>query len=316
MTQQGATEEKTAKHTHRPDRADRIVPAMGEDRPHYHGEAVEEADDIRPLGCQIDTILKSWLQQIDAEEEKYIVTLFQYDNVNRQKQWQVAQWSDECPTAHDIGIEYGPGEYRLLINIPARASTGGFKAVKINIGPQYNILREKLGKSSPASLAAPAVNAGNGLGQSVELLKTIVEIVKPLVESKQQQGAGVAESLAGSFAMMQTIMQNQLQSNLKLYEDIQKRTINPPEPDEPEPEPEPEPDPLARLMPMIEEYLPMLLGKGPAAKATVAVVKSHPEVKKLLKSRGEFARFVAGLDKQIGRDKVDSLLKNFKVERP
>jgi hypothetical protein len=67
--------------------------------------------------------------------------------------------------------------------------------------------------------------------------------------------------------------------------------------------------------PIIQQWLPLLLGGGPKAAAAGAIVQTVPQVQQIMKDKFQLRKIIAYLDQSNGPDKTDKLLAALKIQR-
>lgn len=290
-----------------------------------------EVPDTRdPATYQMDSDLRQWLAQARADDKSYTATLYRYDQNWRGKQYIVSQFKDELPTAHEMGLQFGPGEYRLVIQ--AGDDTTRMRAVRFNIGKEYDGHRLRLGLGAlpgAGGSSAPGINAGMsaaapGVDTALTLVKTVVEMLRPLIESRNV-APDPAASLAGTYEMMNSVMRKSLMENVSFYRDMAGRLSAPALHDVAEEDDEPEDDSAQEqggeglppwLSGLIETYLPLIMGKGPQAAAAVATLKALPQYKGIVSDREKLAGLVTAVEGKIGPEETEKLLRRLKIARP
>jgi len=272
----------------------------------------EETNDIRDFSGY-DVELQEWVSRENLDKLSYSASLFKYDPINRAKQWLVTQNKDEILTAHDVGLQFGSGEYRYLItfravdNNPPRV-----KAFKFNIHPCYDEKRRKMGAEAPAPTMLSAGRGVSEFGGAMELIKGVVDMLKPLINAQPVAPVDQSGTMLQNYTLMNEVLKKNLMENIALHKDLAGK-INNAEPfDEGDDMPE-ETNWLAQVMPFIESILPKILGDGIQSKATVAAVKALPQFKQIVKDKGEFKKLVDGLTAEVGAEKVAALLKKLKI---
>jgi hypothetical protein len=288
-----------------------------------------DVPDTRDPGTyHVDGDLRQWLAQARADDKSYTATLYRYDQNWRGKQYIVSQWKDELPTAHEMGLQFGPGEYRLVIQ--AGDDTSRLRAVRFNIGKEYEGHRAKLGLASLSAPSAGPQAAGPqggapGVDSALMLVKTVVEMLKPLIETRHAAAPDPAASLAGTYEMMNSVMRKSLMENVSFYRDMAGRLSAPAlhdvdDEDEGEGEDQAQDQGGEGLPPwlsgLIETYLPLIMGKGPQAAAAVATLKALPQYKATVSDREKLAGLVAAVEGKIGAEETEKLLRRLKIARP
>lgn len=278
----------------------------------------EDGDTTTQGAIPEDGGLREWLARAKAEDASYTATLYRFGGASNTKQFIVFQWVNELPTAHEVGLEYGPGEYRLLVVI-RDGQAAGVKSFRFNIAQEYAEYRRKAGRDgSPLGGATPG--NGGGLRESLEVVKLVVETLKPLLEARSAapQSDPMAAMLP-AYEMMGQVMKKNLMENVTLYKEMAQRIADRDDGDVDDNEGEeeaPQQDWTAALMPLLEKYLPVLLGGGVKGRVAVETLKSLPQYRKIVRDETQLAALIRGVEKRYGKAETDKLLQRLKVRRP
>ena len=274
----------------------------------------EESSDVRDF-AGYDQDLQNWIASEQLERRSYTACLYKYDPINRAKQWLVDTTRDEIMSAHDVGMQFGSGEYRYLITFkslddrPPRV-----KGYKFNIHPCYDERRRKAGINvAEVPNALTASKNMSGFAEAGEMFKSFVEIIKPIIH--RDEGGG---SMIQNYQMMNEVLKNQLLETVKMHRELVNKATSPTEPegdDEDMPE-ETTPNWIEQIMPLLDQWLPKLLGKGPQSQLTAATIKALPQFKQIVKDKSKFKGLCAELDKEMGKEKLDAVLAKLKMKRP
>jgi hypothetical protein len=263
-----------------------------------------------------DKSLKSYMHEFGMSDANYTAVLFKYDPIIKQKQYVCDSRTNEMLSQHDIGMSFGGGEYRYLVTFDDEKIKA--KAFKINLHKCYDEYREKAGLVSPGGNG----HGGNGksnLAETIEIMKTIFEMIKPLFP-QQSAAPALAPSteIFNAYGMMKDILRKNLNENMDLINEVIRGRIDGQgRGGEMETEvEEAQPDIVDRILPLIEKFAPMIMGNNLQSKITVEAVKALPEFKNLMKNAGDLKNVVDAVEKKIGKAETDKILTKLKVSRP
>jgi hypothetical protein len=300
------------------------------------GQTLQEVAEGDQLGAQLDTAIIDWLERANAGEATPKLYLYKFDNPNDGKGKKlISRWENsEVPDEHGIGLMFGSGKYLMIATLPG-LKKNNVKAWTFAIHPYYDELRrnQQIAGNPPTVQGFPTIPTPlkvftepqpaqpNPTEMGLRMVREVIQMLSPLLA---QPKSGNTVDNAGAlmmqnYQMMQEVLKGNLVSNTKLYADMAKMARDgvPPADDTDEDEDEPEAQSIIeKIMPMLQEWLPVLLGEGPKARAAVATVKALPQFQELKGNPGELSRVVAYLDKTEGKEKADKLLKRLKVNRP
>ena len=263
----------------------------------------------------LDAGLASYLEAEGAMGDTFTVSLYRFDAQVKTKKWLVHQWLDACPTQHDIGLQFGSGEYRLVIQVPESPKHGRLCQVfRVNIAQEYDAIREA--KISRVESALP-MNAQKSMMEMMNMISSFANAMKPLIQPPPPPTQS-PEQLMGVYAMMSKIMEKSLMDNISLHKKVAETVAESRLPAAPDDDDDDGPAPadriLSMLLPYLEKFLPTILGGGLQGKAATAFVKSMPEYKQLSRDRETLKRVVAGVETKIGKEETSKLLKSLNLK--
>lgn len=280
-----------------------------------------------------DRKLRDWLSKENYENLSATVTLYKFDNpATGTEKAQCGQWSNEIPDSHTIGLTYGSGRYLVLVTTPEGAKQAkAIKGYRFRLHTYYDELRRQAiaagsmpllpGASGSAAYSAPAGirpgPAGGSLEGGLSLVREVLGIIMPILEVRGRGAAPVDDMLMGQYSAMSKMLNKNLMDNHQMLLEMKRNEVLGADPAGiDEVDDEEKPSIIEQLSPLIQKFLPLLLGNTPAAAATAATVRAIPDFKRIMGNPGEVGRIVAYLDNAIGKDKTDIVLRRLKVNRP
>lgn len=298
---------------------ERIEPEENDVKP---AVAVEETDDIRDF-AGYDATLRQWLSEEDLSDRAYKATLYKYDNLNKSKQWIIGEWSNEILSAHDVGMQYGSGEYRYLLTFPPKnGKIGKIKAFKFNIHTVYDEYRKKAGITADA---APApVPAQRGALEGIDTIRALIEALKPILPAQNAPAFDPGQMMMNQYSMMSKVLEKNLMEQISIQKRIAERYQDDQDeidteggaPMDVQPQAQPQAGIWEQIKPYIDILLPQLLGNPVQAQAAAAAVKAIPQFRDFVNNAEDFARFIKEAEEKIGADKVQTVLKRLRLKRP
>lgn len=269
-----------------------------------------DSDDLRDF-AGYDRSLHEYIET-GGGAKSFTAKLYKYDNMSKTKQYLCDTRSDEMLSQEDVGMMFGSGDYRYLVLFPDSPKLDP-KAFKFNLHSIYDQKREKAGLVSPVDTRQQK----GGILESLEIMEKFATIMKSIappvtVSAPQAQGP---EIMAGMFSMMQELMKKSFRDNMEFMSEIAKEKRELIDNSETEDEPERAGNMLDTVLPIIERFIPIILGNNPQSAAAVAVAKSMPEVKKLMGDKRQLKDAIQLLDKKLGKQETDEVLKKFGVSR-
>lgn len=299
------------------------------------GQTLQEVPEGDQIGAQLDSAILDWLERAQAGEATPKLYLYKFDNPNEGKSKKlISRWENsEVPDEHGIGMMFGSGKYLMIATLPA-LKKNNVKAWTFAIHPYYDELRrnQQIAGIQHQGFAVngqqvipPPLKTFNESPQpnptemGLRMVREVIQMLSPLLAQPKNGGVdNMGALMLSNYQGMQEVLKGNLIANTKLYADMAKMARDGTPPDEgmeDEPEAE-EKSVIEKILPLLGEWLPVLLGNGPGARAAAATVQSLPQFKELKGNPGELARVVAYIDKTEGKEKADKLLKRLKVNRP
>lgn len=273
----------------------------------------------------MDQDLSDWISSIDQGEESYTVTLYKYDTpTGNERKSYVWQWTDETPTLHEIGNNWGSGKYLLIVSFP-RLKDGRrpVRSYKFRIHQSFDLKRAMnpyMPMNGIPGTGFPAmINQGSGqnnqLKEVLTMMQQMILMLSPLIQ--KQESPVNQQAMLATVNLQNDIIKQSAKSNLELYRDMMANIMSNTQNHEVEDEEEEEKANgfLELLEPLLEKYLPLILGNSARSNTTIKTLKSLPQFKQVLNNKGELKRVIDHLDQTQGKDKTNKVLQKLKVQR-
>lgn len=263
----------------------------------------------------------AFLQRVEIEDTSPVYYLSKYDNFGSGEQKSfVAKFEDcEPPDEALIGSKYGPGRYILTCQIPPSRNRKN-PVVRIY---RFRVSTAFARREEPAHLAAipaaiPAAAPGVGMPEMFAMFERFVSLLLPLFNRPRDEN--VLGILNQNYSTVNELMKKQMQDNLKLLTDYQRNIASITEEGEAEEVDTTDdraetPSIIEQFGPLIQQWIPLLLGGGPKAAAAGALVNTVPQVQEVLKDKMQLRKIIAFLDQSQGPNKTDKILAALKIQR-
>jgi hypothetical protein len=264
----------------------------------------------------------SFLQRIDIDDQSPVYYLSKYDHYGNGEQKAFVGKFEDCepPDEAMIGARYGAGRYILTCQVPA---TNNRKAVcrvyRFRVSPSFD-------KSNSTSTLTPnhpimqppvVVNQQASMSEALAMVEKIMMMLVPLVNRPRDEN--VLGILQQNYSSVNDLMKKQMQDNLKMITDYQRTIASISEETEmattTTDEPEDKPTIMEQFAPLIQQWMPILLGGGPRAAAAGALVQTVPQVQEILKDKLQLRKIISYLDNEHGVNKTDQILGALKIQR-
>jgi hypothetical protein len=298
---------------------------------------LSQADLDRETGSQFDAALSEWIEKENFTNDESIATLYKHDNPKGgREKVQVWEWHNEIPSAHSIGLQFGSGRYTILFKIPKKKAIRGYT---FRLSEYYDEMRRA--QNSPVSQLPGAMppyypvtggkthaTENNGLEASLNVIERIFSgMVMPMMARINQPAVAPAQlpDFSGmamqNYQNMMTLAKTNALEMARMGRMLTDKTINDSiagETDDMDTQDDPSRPPtiLEQIMPLVNQFLPMLLNNNPAASAAVNVVKQMPQYKELAANPAQLAEVVNYLDKSKGKAATTKILKKLNIPRP
>lgn len=282
---------------------------------------VEEFDgDDMQMSPSVSGRIFSFLERIDLEDVAPVYYLSKYENYTSGETKAFLHKYEDCdpPDEYLIGKMYGSGRYLLTLVIPpVRGKTKGTTRIyRFRVSPSFDQAAtspSESGSALPVRQYSPEVS----FAQSFGLIERMLALLIPLFNRPRDEN--VLGILNQNYSAVNELMKKQMTDNIKLIHDYQRNIADLGEvmfDSETEVEPaEAAPSILEQFAPIIQQWLPLLLGKGPQAKAAGAVVSAVPQVQQIIRDKIELRKIINYLDQTQGPDQTDKILENLKITR-
>jgi len=304
-------------------------------------EDQEALDALESIEHTFDSKLREYIEGQKAEDQIYKTYLYKFDSPTGQDKSLCGQWENDIPDGHTVGMTYGSGRY-LIISTAPPCDKGQKKLVRsfrFKIHSHYDDLRKQAQYQNipqnqffPAPYIGPgagrgatgagqgpinAVNPGEVMQSGLAMVSEVIKLLAPIMGARaQNQGLpDMSGLMVKQYETMSEVMRQSIIEQGKAYSEVTRKVrevqdLNG-ESDDME-----EKSMLEQVIPLLEQFVPLILGKGPQAAITAGTVRALPQFKKIINDRGELQRIIDYVEKSQGKEKTDLLLKKLRISRP
>lgn len=286
-----------------------------QDEQQLDGGVQEFTEDDLQFDASYVQKLNEFLQKTEIKEQPTFY-LYKYENyMNGEAKAIIAKFCEGDPPDEDtIGKQFGSGRYLLCMAVPKTNNRKSMmRAYKFRVHAIYDKLKES---SNPVVNNFPVqqFNPDQSISFSFNLIEKMITILQPLI-SKTNINPDMGSLLVNNYQGVQEILQKQMFENIALMGEVQRKALETKEGNMIEVEEDSLPSVIEQIMPLLNEWLPKLLGNNTQAKAVSTIVKSTPQFKQLIANKVQFRKLLNHLDNEQGKEKVDILLKNLGLKR-
>lgn len=302
---------------------------MAEEKRNDEDEQVESAfEEVDGRAMRtFDMAIEEFIERENIQQESIVYRLWKFDTLNGENKQFAAKYVDCPPPDEDaIGREHGGGKYMLIMHARNPKTHKNLTRVyKFVVHSRYDDIRSGMAvqeygrqRQQYTPVHVQTIHERSPVDM-IGTLKAISEIIGPLINrplSPVDQSAQIMDTMA---AVMKRSLQDQFTFMAKMRDQMAFQPIHDIDDKEEEEEEERESE-LSKIItivtPLIERFVPSLLGGGVEGQVVAKLIKNAPEFKKLMKNKGEYSQLVSYLDETQGKEKVDQVLAALKIERP
>lgn len=261
----------------------------------------------------------AFLEKADVQDATPTFYLYKYDNYDSGDAKAFIKKFQDCdpPDEDLIGRQYGGGRYLLMLTLPPpRGKRRGItRLYRFRVHPSFT--RSDEGTLPVQRLPVFQQPQGNGISEALNMLERIMVMIVPLFNRPRDEN--IQDILRENYLSMNQVMQSQLQENLSLLTDYQRNIADLGERVNEQgtiPEDDDGPGLMEQFGPLLNQWIPILLGGGPQAKVASAAVQSVPQVRNILQDKIQLRKIIRALDSERGPVETDKLLQVLKIKRP
>jgi len=261
------------------------------------------------------------MEKVDFEEPIYYLYKYDHPTTGKSKSFVRKYVHGEPPDEEDIGKEFGSGRYLLCLWVPASENRESkMRSYMLRLNQRFDDLMLRNKKEKPETQAAPAAMAQQtGFRETMDVMERIMAIFTPLITPliNRPREESPKELIQQMYSTVGDIMKSQVADNMNMITEFKRRAI---EGDNKEMESntltENQPSVVEQLIPLINEWLPKLVGGGAKAAAVSEVVRMTPQFKSIVQNRVELVRIIKYLDDTRTPTETDKILSALRIRRP
>jgi len=148
------------------------------------GQEEENGESSTVQSKEQEDRIRDWIDQDNAENISPSATLYRYPDFKNNKRLknQVNYFRDLIPSKHELGLEYGSGDYFLVLQIPAgKKQPARCTSYNFHLDKSYDLLKQKHDQEEAAKLFQAPPGSGivpvhhNGGGESLKEAIALVQ---------------------------------------------------------------------------------------------------------------------------------------------
>jgi len=254
----------------------------------------------------------------EQSESEYCVYLYRYSDENRSK-WQICKFYNECPDSHAIGMKYGSGRFQLHAMGKDKAGKAWSKNFNFNLSEDYDRMRSQ---GSPAGgggmqqiAQASQVSPADQIKPVIQLMREMTQVFLPLLQANNPINlmSGLNEAMVKnqveSFRQLSTLQRDLMGE----YMSIKSQGDSDEESQEVVSD-------VEKIIEAVKMFIPQLTSKStnPVASMVINQARKRPEFQRLVHDNRRLILAIRAMEKdeEIGRGRVDAILKRFGLKRP
>lgn len=255
-----------------------------------------------------------WTQKHSLTDEGYICSLYKYSKAGDRIKEMCFQYIDEIPTEHNIGLTFGAGRYECIFNGQDAAGKKYSLCRKFTLNSHYDLLREKENKNQLAGNVPPAIvrMQNSEVGQAMSVMKEIMGMILPFMQLNAAAQRQTTSSPLDAFKGFNEVLRQNALDNTQFYNDIMRKIGQVPEAVETQGESEMNNGFLGQIFPLIEKFLPMIIGNQKKSSQTIDSLKALPGVASVLQDKNQLAAILKKIKTEKGEATYLKCLKALK----
>lgn len=279
----------------------------------------EFGDDKVTIPPSISARISSFLQRIDLDDSTATFYLHKYENYLSGESKAFIDKFEDCdpPDEYLIGKKYGSGRYLLTLVIPpVRGKHQGHTRVyRFRVHPSFDKgINDNRVMNYPVHLQQSSPGS-EGINQAFQLLERMMSVFMPILNRPKDEN--VLDILNQNYRSVNEIMQRQMLDNVEMISRYQKNiadigseeTMKTTETEE-----ESEtPSIIEQFYPLIQQWIPILLGGGAQAKAASTIAQQVPQIQQVLRDKVQLRRIIQYLDNTHGVEKTNKILSALRI---
>lgn len=274
-------------------------------------ETVEDAfEEVEEVSFTPSYQIKLWefIDRQNIDRETLSCYLYKFDDPNGRSLSKsfIEKYTDrEPPDEDEIGKSFGSGRYILCVSIPAEEGKKGsskMRGYRFRIHPRYDKIQKEQSVQAPSTPQASSLpvqympmQQQNGMKEAFSMIKDIMALFIPLMATQKQ--SGLDEIMSESYSAMNNVMKTNMIENFRMFKQFTKSALlDQPGGDEDmfedAVETEKEPTLLEQFAPLLNEWLPKILGGGVQGRVLNQVVQNTPQFQQLINDKVELRKVI------------------------
>jgi hypothetical protein len=300
----------------------------------------ENVDEGLFIDKEVEERVEDWLELNRVENGSPCATLYKLVGPKNETREQVDYFRGIIPTRHEIGLDYGPGYYLMIIRNTTASKGVKSTSIRFTLADSYNekhlkhkreqAERERLalGQSNglPSAIPQAQKDPGETLKEAFGLVRLMqaetLAIFKPILERALAPAAPLALPAPVTpfqdYALSRQIMKDSLKESMSMMNLMQKTMIEnhsaPGDLDDEEKDPDDEKKSMFdKIIALAEPFINILAQNNMAAKMAAAGIKAAPQFKEVLQDAGLARRIVQYVETKEGPERAGIALKNLGI---
>lgn len=281
-------------------------------------QAVEEfSGNDAQIEISVTQKIFEFLEKQKLDDSQPVFYLYKYEDYRTGEVKSLINKYRDCdpPDEDDIGKEFGSGRYLLVMSIPRQSDGKGLmRAYRFRVHPRYDSFVGKEKASLPVQQLQtvqqlPPQQNIPSFNDAFGMIERVLAIVSPLL-NRPPQNENVQSVLSQSYTAMGEMMKRSMIDQYKMFSEMKNglltggENMNVAEIEEEEKGA----SMLETLGPLLNEWLPKLLGGGPQATMVQAAVKHSPQFQQIIKDKIELNKIITYLKETQGEEQTEKIL--------
>lgn len=263
--------------------------------------------------------LLDFLAKSDLTVNEAQFHLYKYENYmsGEAKAWVAKYVESEPPDEAEVARAFGSGRYLLIMTVPGKSIV---RSYRFRISALCDGARPEV---SPHPIVYDNRKNNDGMKDAVLLFQQVVATLIPLL--RPPESANYSKMMDSNYSMVADVMRKSMMSNVELMEEYQRKvSMLKSKNDHRVIDMQQEEDSsnennfatiIAQIAPLLEAYLPKILGGGAQGKVVSGMVRDSAMFHEIKRNRSMVNALIAYLDQEKGADETDKILSALSLKR-
>jgi hypothetical protein len=300
-----------------------------------------ENNDSASVDIEVEDRLADWLETNRIENSTPVATLYKLIGETGETREQVDYFRGVIPSRHEIGLNYGPGRYIMIIRNTTGMKGAKTTTIRFRLHESYKeknfafkreqVEKERFALGQPNALppAVPAPQSGKeSLLEAFTLVRSMqadtMAMFKPILERLLTPATPAIPMKSVTpfeeYALTRQILKDNLKENVSMFSTMQKALIDSRSPstqddDDTDDLPAEKQSLFEKIIALAEPFINILAQNNTAAKMAAAGIKAAPQFKEVIRDASLARRIISYVEEKEGPERASIALNNLGISR-